>query len=71
MVNEIKAYIKTEDGLSLVTDAYFRKAFMLPLGQIRAIEGSPCLGGKAYTDEQIDEIMLPRIANNRHLWQSA
>jgi hypothetical protein len=69
MVTEIRNHVKTDDGLSLAADAYFWKAFLLPLGEIRDIEGSACLGGKAYTDEQIDRLMLPRIANTRHLWE--
>lgn len=69
MVDEIRNHLETEDGLALVVDAYFRRAFLLPLGQIRDIEGSSCLGGKAYADDQIDQLMLPRITRSRHLWQ--
>ena len=42
---------------------------LLPLGDVRPIEGSPSLGGKAISDEQIDRLMLPRIETTRHLWQ--
>ncbi len=69
MVDEIRNHLDTEDGLALVVDAYFRRAFLLPLGRIRDIEGSSRLGGKAYTDEQIDRLILPRITRSRLLWQ--
>jgi hypothetical protein len=70
LVGEIRGYLKTDDGLALVADRYFKEAFFLPLGAVRPIEGSPCLGGRAYSDEQIDRLMLPRIESTRHLWQS-
>jgi hypothetical protein len=70
LVDEIRDYLKTDDGLALVADRYFKEAFFLPLGEVRPIEGSPCLEGKAYTDEQIDHLMLPRIESTRHLWRS-
>lgn len=69
MVNEIRNHVKTDDGLALAVAWYCRKAFLLPLLQIRDIEGSTCLGGKAYSDEQIDDLMLPRIESTRPLWQ--
>lgn len=69
MVDEIRNRVRTEDGLALAVDAYFWKAFLLPLGQVRDVEGSSCLGGKVYTDEQIDQLMLPRIEGTRHRWQ--
>jgi hypothetical protein len=70
LVGEIRDHLKTDDGLALVADRYFKEAFFLPLGDVRPIEGSPCLGGHAYSDEQIDRLMLPRIEGTRHLWQS-
>jgi hypothetical protein len=70
LVHEIRGRLKTEDGLALVADKYFMEAFFLKLGEVRPIEGSPSLGGKAYSDEQIDRLMLPRIEGTRHLWQS-
>jgi hypothetical protein len=70
LVDEIRRYLKTDDGLALVADRYFMKAFFLKLGDVRPIEGCPSLGGKAYSDEQIDGLMLPRIEGTRHLWQS-
>ncbi len=68
MVDEIRGYLATDDGLALVADRYFKEAFLLPLGDIRPIEGSACLGGKVYSDEEIDRMMLPRIEGTRHLW---
>jgi hypothetical protein len=70
LVDAIRDYLKTDDGLALVADRYFKEAFFLPLGDVRPIEGSPGLGGKAYSDEQIDRLMLPRIESTRHLWES-
>jgi hypothetical protein len=69
-VDEIRDELKTDDGLALVADRYFKEAFFLSLGDVRTIEGSACLGGRAYSDEQIDRLMLPRIESTRHLWQS-
>jgi hypothetical protein len=69
MVDEIRSYLATDDGLALVADRYFKEAFSLSLGDIRPIEGSACLGGKVYSDEEIDRLMLPRIEGTRHLWQ--
>jgi hypothetical protein len=70
MVGEIRNHSGTDDGLPFLADFYFRKAFLLGLRHIKDIEASSCLGGKTYTDEQIDEIMLPRIASTRHLWET-
>lgn len=70
LVEEIRGYLKTDDGLALVADRYFKEAFFLPLRDVRPIEGSPCLGGAAYSDEEIDRLMLPRIESTRHQWQS-
>jgi hypothetical protein len=69
MVDEIRSYLGTDDGLALVADRYFKEAFLLPLGDIRPIEGSACLGGKVYSDQEIDQLMLPRIESTRGLWQ--
>ncbi|AGA28526.1 hypothetical protein [Singulisphaera acidiphila] len=68
MVDEIRTELGTNDGLALVADWYFKNAFLLRLGEVRDIEGSSCLGGLAYSDEEIDRLMLPRIENTRHLW---
>jgi hypothetical protein len=70
LVDEIRDHLKTDDGLASVADRYFKEAFFLPLGEVRPIEGSPCLGGKAYSDEQINRLMLPRIESTRQLWGS-
>lgn len=59
----------SDDGLALVADRYFKEAFCLSLGDVRPIEGSACLGGKVYSDEEIDKLMLPRIGRTRLLWQ--
>jgi hypothetical protein len=40
----------------------------LRLRDVRNIEASSCLGGRAYTDEQIDQLLRPLIAGTRHLW---
>ncbi len=70
MVDEIRNHLKTDDGLALVVDRYIKEAFLLPLGDVRHIEGSSCLGGKVYDDNQIDQLMLPLIAGTRHQWRS-
>jgi len=71
MVDEIRSYLATDDGLALVADRYFKEAFLLSLGDIRPIEGSACLGGKVYSDQEIDRLMLPRIESTQHLWEQA
>jgi hypothetical protein len=53
----------------LEVDRYLTKAFFLRLVDVRNVEASTCLGGKAYDDLQIDQLLLPKIANTRHLWQ--
>jgi hypothetical protein len=68
MVEVIRSYLGTDDGLPLVADRYFKEAFLLPLGDIRPIEGSACLGGKVYSDQEIDRMMLPRIESTQRLW---
>jgi len=67
-IDEIQHNVGSEDGLSLAVDAYFWKAFLLPLRQIRDVEGSNRLGGNSYTDDEINDIIQPRIATTRHLW---
>ncbi len=69
MIGEIRASLTTDDGLALVADRYFTQAFLLKLGDVRPIEGCACLGGKVYSDEAIDRLMLPRIESTRDLWQ--
>jgi len=69
LVDEIRDYLGTNDGLALVADRYFKEAFALTLSDVRPIEGSSCLGGMVYSDEEIDRLMLPRIESTRHLWQ--
>jgi len=46
------------------------EAFHLNLSQVRTVEGCSRLGSKAYSDEEIDRLMLPRIEATRHLWLS-
>jgi len=70
MVEVIRSHTNTNDGLALVVDRYFKEAFLLPLGDIRHIEGSSCLGGKVYDDKQIDEILLPLISMTRERWEN-
>jgi len=68
LVAEVRQYLGNEDGLALVVDRYFCEAFRLRLGEVRPVEGSECLGRTVYTSEEIDQLMLPRIAATRPLW---
>lgn len=40
---------------------YFRRAFLLPISDIVKIEASELLGGKAYTAQQIENLLLPAM----------
>lgn len=68
LVGEVRRHLGTEDGLALVVDRYFCAAFRLPLGEVRPIEGSECLGRSVYSCDEIDRLMLPRIEAARPLW---
>jgi hypothetical protein len=68
MIDEIHRHLKTDDGLALVVDRYLMEAFHLNLSQVRVVEGCSRLGSKAYSDEEIDRLVLPRIEATRHLW---
>ena len=41
---------------------FFMNAFNLTFSQVREMSGAICLGGGAYTDDEIDKIILPHIA---------
>ncbi len=68
LVRVIRHHLGTDDGLALVVDRYLCEAFRLPLGEVRAVEGSECLGRSVYTLAEIDRLLLPRIAAARTLW---
>jgi len=68
LVNEIRQYLGTDDGLPLVVDRYFCEAFHLPLGEVRAVEGSECLGRTVYSHDEIDCLLLPKIEATKQLW---
>src|SRR5262245_57034420 len=71
MVDEIRSHYPDVDEIALEVDRYFTKAFFLRLRDVRNIEASSCLGGRAYSDEQIDQFLRPLIASTRHLWGSS
>jgi hypothetical protein len=68
LVEEVRRHLGTEDGLALVVDRYFCEAFRLPLGEVRPVEGSECLGRSVYSRDEIDRLLLPRIEAARPLW---
>jgi hypothetical protein len=68
MVDEIRSHYPGVDEIALEVDRYLTKAFCLRLRDVRNVEASACLGGAAYSDEQIDQLLLPLIASTRHLW---
>jgi hypothetical protein len=69
MVDEIRDHFDGGDDLALEVDRYFTKAFFLRLLDARNVEASACLGGNAYDDAQIDQLLLPLIAGTQHLWR--
>ena len=68
LVDEIRSHYPDTDEIALEVDRYLTKAFFLRLRDVRNVEASSCLGGRAYRDEQIDDLLLPMIASTRHLW---
>jgi hypothetical protein len=69
MGNAIREHFPSRDGIAWEVDRYLTKAFHLRLLDVRHVEASTCLGGMAYSDVQIDHLLLPRIANTKYLWQ--
>ena len=68
LVDEIRSHYPGVDEIALEVDRYLTKAFFLRLRDVRNVEASSCLGGAAYGDEQIDQLLQPLIAGTRHLW---
>ena len=68
MVNEMRSHYPGVNGIALEVDRYLTKAFFLRLRDVRNVEASSCLGGGAYSDAQINDLLLPLIASTRHLW---
>ena len=62
-------YPSVDQCPALVFDRYFHKSFPIGLGVVRHIEGCAWRGG-LYSDEEIDTLILPRIAATRHLWET-
>lgn len=71
LVDEVRSFLGTTDGLALVVARYFCKAFFLGLEDVRDIEGSACLGHSLYSEEEIDQLMKPRIEKTRPRWEGA
>jgi hypothetical protein len=71
MVDAIRGHFPGVDEVALEVDRYLTKAFFLRLRDVRNVEASSCLGGQAYSDEQIDQLLLPLIAGTRHLWAAS
>jgi hypothetical protein len=69
MVNAIRDHFDSGDDIALEVDRYLTKAFFLRLLDVRNVEASTCLGGNAYNDAQIDQLLLPMIAGTQHLWR--
>lgn len=68
LVNEIRQFLGTDDGLPLVVDRYLCEAFHLPLSVVRAVEGSECLNRNVYSHDEINQLLLPKIETNKQLW---
>jgi hypothetical protein len=68
LVCEIRGHFPDVDEITLEVDRYLTKAFFLPLREVRNVEASSCMGGAAFSDEQIDHLLLSLIASTRHLW---
>ena len=73
-VGELVAYLRNAmpgPDITFGVVHYFRRAFDLPLYEARLIEGSTLLGGRRYTSEQTEELVLPLILQNKDLWAPA
>lgn len=60
-VEIIKDRVEPEDFSSFAVVSCFMEAFGLDFSQVRELSGATCLGGGAYTDEEINEIIWPQI----------
>src|SRR5438105_1528536 len=72
MISEIRFGLADADAAVnwLVIELYFMRAFHLPLRIVRELEGSRYVEGLVHAYDEIDRIILPQIAENRHLWDS-
>jgi hypothetical protein len=61
LVTLLKAPPGAADMNSLTVMNYFMLAFDLRFTQVRQLPGAPCLGGAAYTDEEMDALVRGQI----------
>ena len=59
LVDEIRGHYPGVDAMALEVDRYLTKAFFLRLRDVRNVEASAYLDGEAYSNEQIDQFLLP------------
>jgi hypothetical protein len=71
LVEAIRSHYPDVEEIALEVDRYLTKAFFLRLRDVRNVEASTCLGGQAYSDEQIDQLLRPLIAGTRHRWAAS
>jgi hypothetical protein len=70
LVDEIRQTVPPERLNHVVFIGYFCRAFCLRLTHVLPIGGMACFGGTAYTDDEIDSILLPFIRNARDEWRA-
>ncbi len=64
VVSFLRKLPECRDGGSLLILRYFMEAFDLSLPEVRPLEGARCVGNAAYSDSEIDSILLP-LMNSR------
>lgn len=63
LVKMIQERIGLENCSSFLILNYFMNAFNLSFSQVKEMPGAECLGGRAYSDDEIDKIVKPFITN--------
>ena len=61
LVEVIRNEIDEAQFNAFVVVSIFMEAFDLDLVQVRELPGAECLGGGAYTDDEINEIIWPHL----------
>ncbi len=65
--NEIRKSLDLDKSNTLMVFAYFRETFSLPLRSVLILGASDYYGGHL-DDEQLNDILLPEIIANKHIW---
>ena len=63
LVKIVQDQNEPDDLNSFTVMGFFMKAFNLTISQVREMSGAECLGGGAYTNDEINKIIMPHIQN--------